>query len=443
MVIGGGAAGMSAAAQARRVAPDLEIVVLEQSAEVSVGLCGLPYFVGGTVSDPRSLVVHSPEYFRRERRMDVRTLHRVESLAAGARTLTGRNLQTGEPFELRYDHLVLATGARAARLGVDGERQPHVFFLRTLEDGVRLRAFLEQRTARRAVVLGGGFIGLELAEALHRWRISVTVVDAAARLAAGFDPSVSELVTRELDAHGIGTRLGERVLGLGPDAVVTTGGSIPADLVVVAVGNQANLDLVKSGGAEVGRTGALTVSRRMQTSLPAVWAAGDCAESRSAVSGRPIHLPLGSVANLHGRAAGSAAAGRAVESVSLAGTQLLEVFDLALARTGLNEEQAVRAGFAPVAAEVGGPVRAPIFGDVPSFSVRLLADARSGRLLGGQIAGHRDAARRIDAIAALLISGAGLREAAGQDFGYTPPLGTARDPVGQAAQRLLEVLTRR
>ena len=432
---------MSAAAQARRAAPDLEIVVVEQTAEVSVGLCGLPFFVGGQVADPRSLVVHTPDYFRRERRIDVRTRHRIEGLSTSFRTLLGHDVQSGEPFELKYDRLILATGARAARLGVPGEDLPHVFTLRTLEDGIRLRTFLEQRAAGRAAVVGGGFIGLELAEALHHWKLAVTVVEAGPRLLPTFDSWTSDLALRELEAHGVAVRLGERVLGMEPGALALEGGEVPADLVVLAVGNRPNLDVVGGSAADLGRSGALAVSRRMQTSLPSVWAAGDCAESRSAVSGRPIHLPLGSVANLHGRIAGAAAVGRGSEARPLAGTQMVQVFDLALARTGLSEDEAVRAGFAPLAAgTAAGPVHAPILAGAEPFQVCLLADARTGRLLGGQIAGHRDAARRIDAVAALLVKGSNVDDAAGLDFGYTPPLGVARDPVVLAAQRLLDEL---
>lgn len=443
VIIGGGAGGMSAAAHARRADPALEITVLEQTEDVSFGLCGLPYFVADVVHDIRALVTYPPEYFRTERRIDVRTLHRAEAIQSGARMVAGRDLRTGEPFELKYDRLILGTGATPRLLGVPGEQLPHVFTLRTLADGVRLKAFLAQRTARRAVIVGGGYIGLELAEALAHWSLPATVLEAGERLLPSFDPTFAAFAEAELARYSIQCRYGQAVTAIEPGAVQTTGGPVPADLVIVAVGNRPEAGLLRQTGVELGRSGALAVGRQMQTSLPSVWAAGDCAESKSAVTGRPFHLPLGSVANLHGRIAGEAAAGRRAESQPLAGTQLLQLFGLALARTGLTEQEARAAGFAPVAAEVGGKVAAHIFADGGEFRVKLVADGRTGRLLGAQIAGHRDGARRIDVVAALLAKGGSIADAAGLDLGYTPPLGVARDPLVLAAQRLAGEIGRR
>lgn len=442
VIVGGGAGGMSAATQARRIDPGLEILVLEQSADVSVGLCGLPHFVADRVRDARSLVVRTPDYFRRERRIDVRTMHRVEAIHSGQRVVTGHDLQTGSPFEVKYDRLVFSTGAQPTPLNLPGATLSHVFYIRTLEDGIRLKAFLERRTARTAAVIGGGYIGLELAEALHRWNLRVTVIESGERLLRPFDPWVSHLVENELSAHGVGVKTAQTVLGIEPGAVQTReSGPVAADLVVIAVGNRPAVELLPN--AERGRSGALTVTRQMQTSLPAVWAAGDCAESRSAVTGRPFHVPLGSVANLHGRVAGQAAAGRRIEAAPLAGTFLLQVFELALGRAGLSEAEAREHGFIPIAAAVGGPARSSIFGGHEEFRVRLVADARTGRLLGGQMAGHREAARRIDTVAALVVGAATVQGMAGLDLGYTPPLGTARDPLVQAAQHIALELDQR
>lgn len=442
VIIGGGAAGMSAAAQARRRDPGLDIVVLEQSGDVSTGLCGLPYFIAGLISDIRSLVAHTPQYFRSERRIDVRTEHRVEAVHPSARMVAGRC--AGAPFELKYDRLIIATGATPVPLDVPGANGPNVFYLRTLSDGLRLRAFLAEGTARRAVVIGGGYIGVELAEALRRRNLEVVLLERGDRVLPAFDPWISERAIGELGAQGISVLTNQAVAGIQPGAVHTRNGAeIPADLVTVAVGNQPALEVLGGpkarAAAEVGRTGALAVGRQLQSSLPNVWAAGDCAESRSAVSGRAIHVPLGSVANLMGRVAGDAAAGHRMEAKPLAGTYLLQVFDLAVARTGLSEAEARAGGFHPITVGATGPVRLPALApaETQQFEVRLTADGRTGRLLGAQLAGHRDAARRIDVAAALLTRGATVSDAAGLDLGYTPPLGVARDPLIQAAQRLL------
>lgn len=447
VIIGGGAGGMSAAAAARRAEPKVEIVVLEQTTDVSVGLCGLPYFVSGQIHDPRALIVHTPEYFRSERGIDVRTRHRVEAVQPGQRHLAGRHVDTGEPFELTYDRLIVATGARPLQLGIPGEELPHVFHLRTLEDAIRLRGALERQTARTAAVVGGGFIGLELAEALRHWGLQVTVIEAAARPLSAFDPWVSQYVARELDKHEVkvqtSARLGAIATGeLHLASGERAGASLPADLVVVAAGNRPALDILGPARAELGRSGALSTSRQMRTSLPSVWAAGDCADSRHSVTGKPFHIPLGTVANLHGRVAGAAAAGARMESQPLAGTYLLQLFDLTVARTGLSEAEAVAAGFQPVAAAVSGPVHVPALPDAGVFEIGLLADARSGKLLGAQLVGHRDAARRIDTVAALLVRGGTALEAAGLDLGYTPPLSVARDPLVLAAQRLTAKIDR-
>jgi CoA-dependent NAD(P)H sulfur oxidoreductase len=439
VIIGGGAAGMSAATQARRVNPGLEILVLEQSETVSAGLCGLPYFVAGRIADVRSLIAHTPDYFRQERRIDVRTRHRVEQVNASARRVSGQ--APGGPFELAYDRLVVATGATTVKLDVPGADLPHVFYLRTLADGIRLRAVLEGRQARRAVVIGGGFIGLELAEALRQWDLAVTVLEKGDRLLPAFDPWVAALAAQELEQHGVRLLTRHSVTGVETGAVQTKeSGPLAADLVAVAIGSRPDLAPVLTARADVGRTGALTVSRQLQTSLPSVWAAGDCAETACAVTGRWWHVPLGTVANLAGQVAGEAAAGRRTQAQPLAGTYLLQLFGLAVARTGLSEAEALAAGFAPVTAGESGPIHVPSLhtgpGEAPSFTVHLTADRRTGRILGAQLAGDPQGARRIDVAAALLARGATVREAAGLDLGYTPPLGVARDPLVRAAQRL-------
>jgi NADPH-dependent 2,4-dienoyl-CoA reductase/sulfur reductase-like enzyme len=426
LVIGGIAAGLSAAARARRIDPNLEILVLEKGDTISYGACGLPYFVEDKVRSADDLIVYTPEYFRKERNITVRTAAEVVEIAHARREVA---LANGE--RIHYDRLVIATGARPDHGAMTGTDQPHVFRLNTLADGIRLKSHLAEKKPRRAVIIGGGFIGLEAVDALRRNGLSVTLFEGSNHLLRREDPDLTNALVAHLLRFGVKTRLGEKVPTIEADRV----GDVPCDLVLLALGLRPNVEIAAAAGVELGRTGAIRVDDRMQTNLGSVYAAGDCAEAQHLVTGRPAYIPLGTTANKQGRVAGANAGGVRERFVGVVGTCVLSVFGLGVSMTGLSEEEAKREGFTPVSARIEARARARYFGG-KSTTVELIADQSTGRLLGGVVTGEQDVAGRINVIASALHNRMTVDEFERLDLAYAPPFSTVWDPLLVAAQQL-------
>ncbi len=420
VVIGGVAAGLSAAARARRLDPSLEITVLEKGDTISYGACGLPYYVEGRVRRAQELIVYTPEYFRKERRIEVRTGAAVAAIAHARREVS---LAGGE--RVKYDRLVIATGARADR-GIDGAGQPHVFTLHTLADAERMRQFLAGKRPKRAVVVGGGYIGLEAADALRRRGLEVSIVTRGQAILHREDPELLRAVAKHLERHRVELRTGVKVCSV--DDLAT-------DLVVLGIGMKPNVELAREAGIEIGRTGAIHTSERMETSLGGVYAAGDCAETTHLVSGKPAWIPLGTTANKMGRVAGANIAGRRERFPGVAGTSILSVFGLGIAMTGLSAAQARRDGFQPVTARIEARAKPTYFGGRPT-TVELVADRATGRLLGATILGEQGVAGRINVVATALQAKMTVEEFEGLDLAYAPPFAPVWDPLLIAAQQL-------
>ncbi|HUB83387.1 MAG TPA: FAD-dependent oxidoreductase [Bryobacteraceae bacterium] len=421
VIIGGVAAGLSAAARARRIAPDLEIVVLEKGPVISYGACGLPYVVEGRVKEPSDLIVYTPEYFRKERKVDVRTGARVVAISHPRREVT---LESGE--RVRYEHLVIATGAHCDTCGI-GRLPPHVFTLHTLDDAARLRDFLREKQSRDGVVVGAGYIGLEAADALRRNGLHVTVLERSQSLLLRGDDWWTGLVRRQLDRYGVELRLGAEVRAI----------DFPADVVVLAAGFKPNVELAAEAGIEIGRTGAIRTDDRMETNLRGVYAAGDCAEAGHIVTGRPAWIPLGTTANKMGRVAGANAAGGRERFPGIVGTSIVRVFDWAFATTGLDAGRARAEGFSPAAVQIEAKSKPGYFGGSNTF-VELVADRTTRRLLGGSVVGDDGAAGRINVIAGALQTGMRVEQFEQLDLAYSPPYATVWDPVLIAAQQLMK-----
>lgn len=432
VVIGGVAAGMSAAARARRLDPSLEIVVLEQGDVVSYGACGLPYLIEGRVERPEQLIVYTPEYFQRERNITVRTGARVEAIRHGRREVL---LAGGE--RVRYDRLVIATGARPAAPRIDGIDQPQVFTLHTMSDALAMLRFLDQRRPRTAVVIGAGYIGLEAADALRRRGLEVTVFEAAANVLRRDDPELTRQVAAHMARFGVELRVNAPVAAIEPDRV----SDVPCEMVVLSAGILPNAELAAEAGIELGRTGAIRVDERMETNLPGVFAAGDCAEAHHLVTGRPAFIPLGTTANKQGRVAGANAAGARERFAGVTGTAIVSIFDVGFAVTGLSAEQARREGLTPVAERIEGRTH-PRYFNGRKTTVELVADAGTRRLLGGTVTGEEGAAGRINVIAAALAARMRLEDFEGLDLAYSPPFAPVWDPLLIAAQQLSKALGR-
>jgi NADPH-dependent 2,4-dienoyl-CoA reductase/sulfur reductase-like enzyme len=430
VVIGGVAAGLSAAARARRVDPHLEVIVLEKGPVISYGACGLPYFLEGRVRDASQLIVYTPEYFRKERNIEVRTGARAVSISHPRREVT---LESGT--RVRYERLILATGARCDTSGLAGVKQPHVFTLHTLDDATRLRAFLREKQPRNAVVVGAGYIGLEAADALRRNGLHVTVLERSAQLLLRDDAWWTALVGKQLAENGVELHSGVEVKAIEPDRVA----DFPAGLVVVAAGFRPNVELAAEAGVEVGRTGAIRTDDRMETNLRGVFAAGDCAEVNHLVTGRPTWIPLGTTANKAGRVAGANAAGSRERFAGIVGTSIVSVFGMGFATAGLSASQARAEGFSPVAVQIEAVSKPRYFQGVKT-SVELVGDRTTRRLLGGAVVGEDGAAGRINVIATALHSRLRVDEFEQLDLAYSPPFSPVWDPLLIAAQQLLKQL---
>jgi len=430
VVIGGVAAGLSAAARARRIDARLDIVVLEKGPVVSYGACGLPYFVEGRVREARQLIVHTPEYFRKERNIEVRTGARVVSIAHPRREV---ELQSGD--RVHYDHLIIAAGARCDTAGIAGAGEPHVFTLHTIEDAERMRRFIREKRPRRAVVIGAGYIGVEAADALRRNGLRVTVLEGSENVLLRDDANLTAAVRKQLEKHGVELRCGVKVSAIEAASVA----DVACDLVVVAAGFKPNVELAAQAGVELGRTGAIRADDRMETNLHGVYAAGDCAEVMHLVTGRPTWIPLGTTANKTGRVAGANTAGSRERFAGVVGTSIVGIFGMGFATTGLSVEQARTEGFSPVAARVEAPVRPHYFTSAQTV-VELVAERATRRLVGGSVIGEEGAAGRIDVIAAALQSRLRVDEFEQLDLAYSPPFAPVWDPLLIAAQQLIKEL---
>lgn len=425
VVIGGVAAGLSAAARARRIDPRPEIIVLEKGPVISYGACGLPYFVEGRVNDSRQLIVYTPEYFRKERNVDVRTGARVVSISHPRREVV---LDSGA--RVAYEKLVIATGARCDTLGIAGAGEPHVFTLHTLDDAERMRRFVREKHPKTALVVGAGYIGVEAADALRRNGLRVTLVERSGHALLRNDAALAAAVKKQLERHGVEFRTGIEVRSVD---------QFPADMVVLSAGFKPNVELAAEAGVEVGRTGAIRTDDRMETNLRGVYAAGDCAEVNHVVTGRPVFIPLGTTANKCGRVAGANAAGGRERFAGIVGTSIVSIFDMGFATTGFSAEQARAEGFAPVSARIEAPARPRYFGG-KTTTVELVADRVSGRLVGGSVVGEEGAAGRINVIASALQARMGVDDFEQLDLAYSPPFSTVWDPLLIAAQQLRKQL---
>ncbi len=443
VIIGGDAAGMSAASRARRNDPGMEIIVLEQGRDVSYSACNIPYNIADPRREMEDLVVRSARAFREKQGIDLRTGHRVEHIDRAGKTVAGRTAE-GEPFTVAYDRLLIATGADPIKPPIEGMDLSGVFVVKNLEHGRRIKTFLRDRQAKRAVIVGMGYIALEMAEALSERGLAVDLIKPRAGLLPWLDPALSQPVRELLVARGVGVHDGypiERIIAEGEQLRVIAGElRLEADVVIAAIGVTPNASLAREAGLDVSVGGSIAVDRGLRTSDSAIYAAGDCADSYHIVTGEKTWIPLALRANRAGWAVADNVCGQQVELPGVAGTAVFKVFAMQVARTGLNEAEARGAGFDPVRVQIRSKSRAGIYPGAQPVYVSMVGDRASGRLLGAQMTGIDQVAHRINAVAVALLAGMGVAEFSQSDLAYAPPFGPTWDPLLTAANQLVKQL---
>ena len=436
VVIGADAAGMSAASQALRIAGDaVQIVAFERGTHTSYSACGIPYWVAGDIDEPERLIARSPDAHRRNG-IDLRMRTVAEEIDLQAGRVAAHDLATGRSYRESFDSVVIATGAVPVRPPLPGVDAAGVFGVQTLDDGDALLTDLDRAQPRRAVVVGGGYIGVEMAEALVRRGVAVTVVDQAAQPMTTLDPDMGAAVHRAMEGIGIDVHTDTAVTGFETSSdrrirsVVTADGSIPADVVVLGLGVRPNTALARNAGLPLGDQGGLRTNVQMQVlGYDRVWAGGDCVEVMNLVSGQYQHVPLGTHANKHGRVIGHNLAGSYATFPGVVGTAVSKVCHLEIARTGLRERDARRAGFAYVTVTVRSGTKAAYFPGARQMTVKMIAERCTGRLLGVQIVGSEGSAKRIDTAATALWNRMTVEEITALDLAYAPPSSPVWDPI--------------
>jgi len=443
LVVGGVAAGMSAASQIRRRRPETRVTVFERGEYISYGACGMPYNIEDPDREIEDLVVLTAEHARKKRGIDLRLRHEAKGLDLDRGTLTVVDLESGTETHEPFDALVISTGARAIRLPLDGFDLPGVEVLRDLADGAKIKRALTEGP-KNAVIVGAGYIGMEMAHVLTERGLSVTVLEKLSQLLPGWHEETVAVVAETLSSHGVEFHTGTTVKAAeaGSDgrvaAVLTDKGRFDADLVLVAAGVRPNVELAASGGLRIGDTGAIWVNQQQQTSHEAVWSAGDCAEAYHRVLRRNTWIPLGTTANKQGRIAGANVLGLGQRFPGIVGTAGFVVFDLEVARSGLGEDQAKMEGFDPVAVTIRQRSRAHAYPDGVPIQVRLVADRETGLLLGGELVGREGAALRSNTLATALAGHMTVADLQSLDLVYAPPFASVWDPVLVAANQLIK-----
>ncbi len=453
LVVGGVAAGPKAAARARRLDPRAEITILEKGDYISYAACGLPYLVSGETKEIKDLlatpvgVLRDANFFRAVKDIAVLTGKEAVAIDRDRKQVKVRDRASGQEETYHYDKLVLATGAAPVRPKIPGIDTGNVFVLRRPEDGLAIQAALEASKPRRAVLIGAGAIGLEMAEALVRRGLKVTVIEALEQIMPGLDVEMAAILQRYVESQGVKCRTGEQVTSIVSreeglvEKVYTNRGEYAADLVVVAVGVRPNVELASRAGLALGQTGAIAVDEYLRTSDPDIYAGGDCAENFHRLLGRPVSVSSGQLANVQGRIIGTNVTGGQATYQGMVGTGVAKVFGYTVGATGLSEARARQEGLEVVTTLVPGLDHAHYYPGAKFVGLKMVAATPSGRLLGVQVVGPGDAAKRLDVAAAAISMGATVTQLTQFNLGYSPPYSVAIDLLVNAAQVVENKLT--
>ncbi|MBM4323367.1 MAG: dehydrogenase [Deltaproteobacteria bacterium] len=444
LVIGGVAAGPKAAAKAKRCDPQMEIVIYQGEEEISYAGCGLPYFISGVIKNRDLLISRTPGKFALDG-IKVLRVRRIEEMNIDEKTISGKNLESGESFEDHFDRLVLATGAEPIRPKIEGIDLKNVFYLRSIFDADAILQAIQSEKITDVVIAGGGYIGLEMAESLVRSNKRVTIVELAPQILTLFDDDFASLLRRYLETKGVQIFTSEGIQSLiGKEGKVTkvqtAGREIEAHAVLMSLGVRPRVDLARRAGLKIGETGAIWVNERMETSVEGIYAAGDCAETTHLITGKKAWVPLGSTANKQGRVAGVNLCGGHAVFPGVMGTAIFKVFDFNVAKTGLSMREAEKEGFHPIQAIVRGYDRAHYYPGGKESTLKVIADQKTGRVLGGQAIGEGPSDKLIDILAMALHGKMTAQDLANVDLAYAPPYSPALSPVIVAANVLTNKL---
>lgn len=437
VIVGGVAGGATAAARIRRLDEKAEIVVFERSGYISYANCGLPYYIGDVITEPGDLTLQTPESFFARFHISMKVHHEVAAIHPDKKTISVKNLETGESFEESYDKLVLSTGAKPVQPRLPGIGIKKLFTLRTVEDTFRLKEYINQNKPKSAVLAGGGFIGLELAENLRELGMDVTIVQRPKQLMTPFDADMASFIHNEARRHGVKLALGHTVEGFeeregGVDVLLKEEEPLHGDIVVLAIGVAPDTELAKKAGLELGLKGSIVVNDRMETSVPDIYAAGDAVQVKHFVTGQDAVISLAGPANKQGRIIADNICGGDSHYPGSQGSSVIKVFDLTAATTGINETNAKKAGFHVDTVILSPMSHAGYYPGGRVMTMKVVFEKETYRLLGAQIVGYEGVDKRIDVLATAIHAGLKATQLKDLDLAYAPPYSSAKDPVNMA-----------
>ena len=429
IIIGGVAGGATAAARLRRLDEKAEIIILERGEYVSFANCGLPYYIGGVITDREDLTLQTPESFKARFNIDVRVLNEAVKISPDTKTVTVKNLRTGETYEEIYDNLILSMGAEPIRPNIEGADGSNVFTLRNIPDTLKIKNYINTAKPRSAVVIGGGYIGVEMAENLAQAGIKVAIVELADHLIAPLDFDMAADVHRYIKSKGIYLHLNNGVKAISGNTVILQNGEITADMIIMSVGVRPETAIAKDCGIELNARGSIIVNNKMQTNIPNIYAVGDAVEVEDFITKKPAFIPLAGPANKQGRIAADNIAGYESVYTGTQGSAVLKLFDMTVATTGLNEKSATAAGIDYDKTYTYSASHATYYPGAVQMSIKTLWDKKTLKIIGAQIVGFDGVDKRMDVLATAIRFGGKITDLTTLELCYAPPFGSAKDPV--------------